>query len=206
MSGNLLFNPRANGTSYSFRSDAMALIVFELQGSPTLRFIDCATHGVRDFVGVENDFRIDIASGSADGLNQRSSATEKALFVRIQYRNQRDFRQVEAFTQEIHADQHIESSFTQFTQDLDAFDCVQLGVQPFPANSAFLEVGAEILGKSFGESWDKHALLPLGTFLDLFHQIRYLTACGPNVQERIHQSRRANDLFDDLSATPLQLV
>ena len=70
-----------------------------------------------------------VARAAADGLDQRSARTQKAFFVGIQNRHQRDFRQIQAFAQQVDADQHVKLALAQIAQDLHALERFDFGVQ-----------------------------------------------------------------------------
>ena len=61
-------------------------------------------HGAGARVGVENGAAFDVARAAADGLNQRSGAAEIAFLVGVENCDQRNFRKVQAFAQQIDAD------------------------------------------------------------------------------------------------------
>jgi hypothetical protein len=71
-------------------------------------FGDGALHRVGDPVGVENRGAVQVARGAADGLDQRTLGAQEAFLVGIEDRHQRHLRNVQAFAQQVDADQHVE--------------------------------------------------------------------------------------------------
>ena len=108
-------------------------VIFKLDGTAPLRLFDGPLHRIGYLVGVENDLGVDVARRPADRLDKRGAAAQEALFVGVENGHERDLGQIEPLAQQIDANQDIEPSFPQLAQDLDAFDGVQLGVQPFAA-------------------------------------------------------------------------
>lgn len=70
MCGDIRFDAATNVFAYRFRRDSMLHIECLLNLPPAGRFIDGTLHGLSHCIRIKNDFRIDIASGPPDGLNQ----------------------------------------------------------------------------------------------------------------------------------------
>src|SRR5256885_11402881 len=66
------------------------------------------------------------------------------------------FRSVEAFAQQVDADQHVEGALAQFAQDLHALDGVQLAVQPAAPQVRLAEVVGQILRQPLGQRSEEH--------------------------------------------------
>ena len=81
-----------------------------------------------------------MASGTARGLNQAGGRAQIAFFVGIQNRDQRNFRQVQAFAQQVNADQHVELAFAQGPQNLHPLDGVNLAVQVANVDSQVAQI------------------------------------------------------------------
>ena len=62
-----------------------------------------------------------MASGSASDLNQRHIATQKSLFIRIQYSDKRNLRQVQAFSKQVDPDKAIEFALSKISQNFYSF-------------------------------------------------------------------------------------
>ena len=124
-------------------------------------------HAVGDRVGVQNHLGVDVAGGAADRLDQARLAAQKAFLVGVENRDQRDFRQVEPFAQQVHADDRVELPFAQLAENFHPLDGVELRVQPLAADPFFLEVVDEIFGQPLGQRGDQHALAAFGPFANL---------------------------------------
>ena len=60
--------------------------------------------------GEENDLAVDVTRGPSGGLDQRSLATQKAFLIGIKNADERNFRKIEPFAEQVDADQNIEVS------------------------------------------------------------------------------------------------
>jgi hypothetical protein len=70
--------------------------------------------------------------------------------------HQRHLGQVEALSQQVDADQHVELAEPQVAQDLDALDGVDLGVQVAHPDPELEQVVGEVLGHLLGQRGDQH--------------------------------------------------
>ena len=102
----------------------MFFVVSNLNSTATIRFIDRTLHAVGHSICIQDHFCVDVSSRAADRLNQTGFTPQEAFFIGIENGDQRNFRQVEAFTQQVDSNDRIEFSFPQFTQDFDTFDGV----------------------------------------------------------------------------------
>lgn len=82
-------------------------------------------HRFGDFVGVENDLGVHVASTATNRLNEAGCTAQKAFFVGIEDCDQRDFRDVDALTEQIHADDGVEALFAEFADDFDSFNRIE---------------------------------------------------------------------------------
>ena len=72
------------------------------------------------------------------GLDERPFRTEKALLVRVQDRDEGDFRKIEPFAEEVDPDKDVELSPPQTGEDLNALNRFDITVQVFSFDSSFL--------------------------------------------------------------------
>jgi hypothetical protein len=86
-------------------------------------------HRVGDAVRVQDRLAAQVARGAADGLDQRAGAAQEAFLVGIEDRDQRDLGHVQAFAQQVDADQHVEQAQAQVADDLHALHRVHVRVQ-----------------------------------------------------------------------------
>ena len=88
--------------------------MFEIIGALLLAaargFRHRAFHGAGDFIGIEHDLAFDITRGAANGLDERGFRAQKAFFVGIENGDQCAFGNIEAFAQQVDADQYIEGA------------------------------------------------------------------------------------------------
>src|SRR3989344_8679758 len=91
----------------SLRSNTVPFVVFGLNGATAGSLVDGPLHRACHGVGIENHFAQDVSGRAADNLDERSLAPEKTFFVGVENAGEGYFRQVEAFSQQIDADQAV---------------------------------------------------------------------------------------------------
>ena len=143
---------------------------------------------------------MDVPRRPSHGLDQRARRAQKALFVGVEYRHQRDFRQVQAFAQQVDADQHVEFPAAQVAEDFHALERLDLRVQVPAANADLGVVVGQILGHALGQGGHQHALTGLGALADFRQQIVNLVLGGADFDLGVHQPRGTDDLFDHHAA------
>ena len=84
---------------------------------------------------------------------------QEAFLVGVEDRHQRHLGHVEAFAQQVDADQHVELAQAQVADDLDALDRVDVRVQVAHLHAVLGEVLGEVLGHALGQRGDQHALV-----------------------------------------------
>ena len=159
-----------------------------------------ALHRAGDVVGVEDHLAVDVARGAADGLDQRGLAAQEALLVGVEDRDQRAFRDVEAFAQQVDADQRVERAKPQVADDLDALDGVDVGVHVAHADALLVQVFGQILGHALGQHGDERAIALARHLADLADQIVDLGAGGAHLDRRVDQPGRADHLLGEHAA------
>ena len=101
-------------------------VVRDLLGAPALGLVDRLAHRLGHLVGVQDRLAVDVARRAADGLDQAALGAQEAFLVGVEDGHQRDLGDVEAFAQQVDADQHVEHAQAQVAQDLDALDGVDV--------------------------------------------------------------------------------
>ncbi len=81
-----------DGLADAARHDAMQRVELDLPAATPVRFIHGALHRAGDAVGVEDRAAVQVARGTADGLDQRILGPEEAFLVGIEDRHQRRLR------------------------------------------------------------------------------------------------------------------
>ena len=71
----------------------------------------------------------DVARGTAHRLDQRGLGAEEALLVGVEDRHECHLGKIEAFTEKVDADEHVELAEAKVPHDLDPFDRVDVRVQ-----------------------------------------------------------------------------
>ena len=77
-----------------------------------------------------------------DGLDERALRAQEAFLVGIEDGDERDLRQVEAFAQQVDADEHVEHATPEVPQDLHALERLDVGVQVAHLHAELLVVPA----------------------------------------------------------------
>ena len=127
----------------------------------------------------------------------------KPFLVGVEDRHQRDFGQVEAFAQQVDADQHVEHAAPQVAQDLDALERVDVGVQVADLDAELLVVRASGPRPSaWSASSPARARLARARSRISCSRSSTWPAHRPHLDRRIHQPGRPDDLLDDHAAAP----
>src|SRR3954471_14668778 len=109
--------------------DAVLLVVADLLCAPPIGFADGPFNRLRHLIGIEDRGAVDVPRGAADGLDERALRAQEAFLVRVEYRDQRHFRQVETLAQQVDAHQHVELAQAQVADDLHPLHGLHFGVQ-----------------------------------------------------------------------------
>lgn len=95
--------------------------------------------------------------------------TEETFLVCIEDGNERDFGQVEAFTQQIDADKYIVNAFAQVTHNLYTLQSIYVAVDVITLHVVVQQIFRQFFRHSFGEGGDEGTLVLLDAQLYLFH-------------------------------------
>ena len=115
---------------------------------------DRPPHRVGDLVAVEDHATAGVAGGAARGLDERALAPQEPLLVGVEDGDERHLGQVQSFTQQVDAHEHVEVGEAQAAQDLHALQRVDVAVQVAHAHTHLAEVVGEVLGHALGERGD----------------------------------------------------
>ena len=151
-------------------------------------------------VGVEDDLAVDVARGAADGLDQGGLGAQEAFLVGIEDGDEAAFGDVEAFAQQVDADEHVEGAEAEVADDLDALDGVDVGVHVADADALLVHVFGEVLGHALGEHGDEGAVAGLRGLADLVDDVVDLGLGGADLDRRIDEAGGADDLFGEDAA------
>ena len=177
-----------------------------LQSAAALRFIHGAAHGVGNSIGIEDHQTLGIARGAADGLNKAGLTAEEALLVRIEDRHQRHLGQVETFTQEVNAHQHIELTEAQVADDLHTLQGRHIRVHIPHADTALTEMGGQVLRHPLGEGGHQHTLVALGAGLNFRRKIFDLSFHAADFHAGIEKPRGTDDLLHQIIGAAALIV
>src|SRR6266850_6272050 len=185
--------------------DAVLLVIGPLDGAPAAGLVESGAHRVGRPVGVHQDPAVDVAGGAAAGLDERAGRAQVPFLVGVENRHERHLRQVETLAQEVDADQDVELPLPEIPEDVDPLQGVDFGVQVLDAHAQIAVVAGQLLGHPLGERGDEDALPLLDALPDLVQEIVHLVAHRTDLDHRIHQAGRPDDLLDDLPLRHPQL-
>src|SRR5439155_92506 len=163
-------------------------------------------NALRHDVGVKNHFAVNVPRGATGGLNQAGGAPQITLLVGVENRDERDFRQIESFAQQVNADEHIELALAQRAQNLDALNRVNFAVQVTHVDPDVAQIVGQLLGRAFGECRHQDALLLFDPFARCFDKVVDLASERFDRDVRVDQTGGANDQFNHLAAGPLDFA
>jgi len=182
--------------------DAVFGVIFDLPLAAGLadgeKTFDAAGHDIR----VEDDLAVQVAGGAAGGLDEAGLAAEKALLVGIEDRDEGDLGEIEAFAEEVDADEDVKFAPAEGAEDLDAFDGVDVAVEVADVDADVAEVIGEFLGGALGKGGDKDAFLKGDALTHLLHEVIDLALEGFDDDEGVDQAGGAHDELGDAALGP----
>ncbi|SKN44767.1 Uncharacterised protein [Mycobacteroides abscessus subsp. massiliense] len=147
----------------------MFFIEFNLFFAAAFGFVDGGFHGIGDFVGVQDGDAVHVAGGAAYGLNQAAVGAQEAFFVSVEDGDEGDFGDVEAFAQEVDADEYVKQSEPQISNDFNALYGVNVAMQVAHFDAEFAVIVGELLRHAFGEGGNEYAFAFLDAVVDFAH-------------------------------------
>ena len=178
----------------------------QLLFATSIGLVDGGSHTFCNGVGIHDCFAVDVSSGTPNRLCQASLVAKETFLVCIEDGDKRDFRQVEAFPEQVHADQHIMFPQAKFTQDAYAVERIDVAMDVSCLNPIAKQILRHFLSHTFRERDDQHTFLPFDAPLNLFHEVVHLIFCGTNLDEGVEQTRRPDDLFHDNAFALLNFI
>jgi hypothetical protein len=150
-----------------------------------------------------------VARRAADGLDERRFGAQEALLVGVENADEGALGNVEAFAQQVDADQAVELAEAQVADDLDALDRVDVGVHVAHAHAHLGHVLGQLFGHLLGQRGDQRAIALLRRLLHLVDAVVDLVGVvlvdGADLDRRVDQVRGADDLFGEDAAGLVQL-
>src|SRR5262249_3348865 len=123
----------------------------------------------------------------------------------VQNRDQRAFGNVEAFAQQVDADQRVEGAEAKVADDLDALDGVDVRMHVANAHALFVQIFGEVLRHAFRQYGDQRAVAGRSGGAHLADEIVDLGAGRADVDGRIDQPRGTDHLLDEHAAALVEL-
>ena len=199
-------NQVADALDHPARRDAIGGIEADLLVATPLGFTNGPLHRLGHFVGVQNGAAFQIASRTSDGLNQAALGTQKPLFVGVQDGHQRHLGQVQTFTQQIDAHQHIKRAQAQVAQNFHPLHRVDVAVQIAHLDAVVAQIIGELLGHAFGEGGDQNPLVFHHPNADFLQHIVHLVDGGSHLDHRIDQTGGAHHLLHHIARVGFFIV
>ena len=184
----------------------MLEVVGVLDRAPSVGLGGREPDGVGHLVGVENGQAVHVARGAPDGLDERGLRAEKAFLVGVQDSHAGAFRKVETLAQQVDADDHVVQAGAEVAKDGDPLEGLDIRVKVIDLDVELHEVARQIFGHPLGQRGNHDPLVPGDALLDHSDQIVDLSLDRPDVDHRIEQTGRTDDLLDVEPSRFQQLV
>ena len=173
----------------------MLTVVRLLNLAAAVRLINRHAHRIRNLIGVHVHLTGHVTRRTTNRLNQRSGRTQEAFLIGIQNRNQGHLGQVQALTQQVNTNQHVEGAQAQFAQKLHTAQGINVRVQVLHLHAVLQQVLGQILRHALSEGRDQHTLITLNAHANLLEQIINLPLGRLDHNLRVNQAGRANNLL-----------
>ena len=145
----------------------MFLIISLLNRPAAVRLTDSPIHRIRHGIRIHNHMTFGISGRTANGLNQWRFRTKESFFIRIENRNQSNFRNIQPFTQKINADKHIKDIQPQIPDNFRPLQCIDIRMQIFDPDPGFPHIVCQILCHTFCQSCNQYFMSLLCFFIHL---------------------------------------
>ena len=179
------------------RRDAVLPVVRKLFFAASFGFVHRAAHRRRDRIGIEDDASFGVSRGASDRLDEACFAAQKALFVRIQDRDQTDLRQIETFAQKVDADERVEFAQAEIADDLHAIERVDVAVHVAHAHAHAVEIFGQVLRHALGQRGDQRAEALFRLHAHFAQKVVDLPLDRTDRNLGIDEPRRTDDLLGD---------
>jgi hypothetical protein len=104
-------------------------------------------------------------------LDEGAHGAKEAFLVGVEDGYERELGEVEAFAEEIDADEDVVLAAAEVAEEADAFEDFDLGVHVAGADADFAVVAGDVFGHAFGEGGDQDALVVGGAVADLGEEV-----------------------------------
>ncbi len=172
-------------------------VVFELHRAPPpglgKRLLDRVGHRI----GVEHDLRVCVPGGPPDGLDQAPGVAEEPLLIGVENPHEPDLRDVEALPQEVDPDKDVVFAEAELTDDLGPLEGIDLGMKVAGLDPLVGKVFREFFSEPFCERRQQHPVAAVDGGADLGDNVRDLALDRPDLDRRVHEPRRPDDLLRD---------
>src|SRR5947199_5364959 len=134
---------------------------------------------------------------TAGRLDERRLAAQKSFFVGVEDADERNFRKIETFAEQINSDQNVELGCAKSAQNLDALDRVDVAVEITHFQSDIAQIISQIFRRAFGQRGNQDAFAFLDSLAAKLDRVVDLMLERLDRDFRVEQSGRPNDLFDN---------
>ena len=184
----------------------MFLVVCYLQCSAATRLVHRPFHRIRHRVGIERHASRRIARRTSDDLDERRLGPEKPFLVGVEHADEGHFGKVETLAEEVHSDKTVEFPFAERSEYLYPVDSLDIAVEILRPDILFLEIPREILrhllrqGRRDDTAAEPDLEFRLADEITDLPRIDTRFADRSDGNFRVEQSRRTDDLLDDIPA------
>ena len=132
-------------------------------------------------------------------------ASEEAFLVGIQNGNERHFRKVKSLTQKVYADEHVVNAGSQVVHYLYAVKSGNVAMDIVGAYVVREQILRQLLSHTLRQRGDKHTLLMLLTYENLFQQVVNLILARTYVNDGVEESGGTDNLLYDNALSLIHL-
>ena len=177
------------------RGDAMGFVVFFLNRTSSLGFVNGTPHGVGNGIRIHDNMPLGISSSTTNGLNQRGFGTKEAFLIRIQNGHQRNLRNIQSLSKQVNAHQNIKLIQTHISDNGGSFQSINIGMEILNSYLCFLQILGEVLCHFFGKGCYQNLIALVGFLMDFGKQVVNLSLGGAHHDFRIQKSCRTDNLL-----------
>ena len=188
------------------RRDAVLCVVAQLLLPAAIRLVDGQAHALRHRVGIHDDAPVHVACRTPGRLGQRAVRAEESLLVRVQDGDKRHFGQVQPLAQQVDTYQDVIHPLAQVGHDFHPLQRLHITMYIVAPHVVVQQIFRQLLRHPLGQRRHQRPFPPLDTHLNLLHQVVNLVMTRPDFDDRVQQSRRADDLLHDDTLRLGQLI
>ncbi len=186
-----------DGAFHARGRDAMLLVVRDLPGAAVFRHINEGLHAAGDLIREKDDLAIDVTRGAACRLDEAGLAAQVAFLVGVEDADEAHLGKVEAFAEEVDADEDVALPRAKTSQDFYALDGIDVAVQIADFQADIAQIVRKILSRALGQRGDEDALADVDALAAKLDGSVDLAFQRLDRDLRIDEASGADDLLDN---------